>query len=54
MLGIGAKNARYSEFDDLRAKLVITFPKAKKAMPPLPPKSILSDTSSNVKYCQCR
>jgi hypothetical protein len=32
---------RYSEFDDLRAKLVAAFPKAKSALPPLPPKSII-------------
>ncbi|KAF2234949.1 PX-domain-containing protein [Viridothelium virens] len=33
---------RYSEFDDFRQKLVKTFPHAEAAMPPLPPKSIVS------------
>jgi hypothetical protein len=32
---------RYSEFDDFRNKLVKTFPHAKAAMPPLPPKSVV-------------
>ncbi|KAM0799195.1 Phox homologous domain-containing protein, partial [Usnea florida] len=32
---------RYSEFDDLRRKLLMTFPHAGGAMPPLPPKSLL-------------
>lgn len=32
---------RYSEFDDLRNKLLITFPHSEAAMPPLPPKSIV-------------
>ena len=32
---------RYSEFDELRAKLCVTFPNSKGAMPPLPPKSII-------------
>lgn len=31
---------RYSEFDDLRRKLLITFPNSGGAMPPLPPKSL--------------
>ncbi|KAF2013340.1 Phox-like protein, partial [Aaosphaeria arxii CBS 175.79] len=33
---------RYSEFDELRQKLVQTFPHAEGAMPPLPPKSVIS------------
>lgn len=33
--------SRYSEFDDLRNKLLITFPHSEAAMPPLPPKSIV-------------
>ncbi|KAL4913845.1 Phox homologous domain-containing protein [Aspergillus aurantiobrunneus] len=32
---------RYSEFDDLRIKLVTSFPHAKNALPLLPPKSVL-------------
>ncbi|KAB8077867.1 Phox homologous domain-containing protein [Aspergillus leporis] len=32
---------RYSEFDDLRQKLVSSFPHAKNALPALPPKSVL-------------
>lgn len=31
---------RYSEFEELRRQLLITFPNAGAAMPPLPPKSI--------------
>jgi len=33
---------RYSEFDDLRGKLLQTFPLSEAAMPPLPPKSVVS------------
>ncbi|KAJ3949333.1 uncharacterized protein N0V96_000448 [Colletotrichum fioriniae] len=33
---------RYSEFDDLREKLVKTFPNFEAAVPPLPPKSVIS------------
>lgn len=33
---------RYSEFDDLRNKLLQTFPNSEAAMPPLPPKSAIS------------
>ncbi|CAL3972420.1 unnamed protein product [Diplocarpon coronariae] len=33
---------RFSEFDDLRNKLLQTFPKSAAAMPPLPPKSVIS------------
>jgi hypothetical protein len=33
---------RYSEFDDLREKLLQTFPNSQAAMPPLPPKSVIS------------
>lgn len=33
---------RYSEFDELRRKLERTFPHAGVAMPPLPPKSVIS------------
>ncbi|THC87593.1 hypothetical protein EYZ11_012961 [Aspergillus tanneri] len=32
---------RYSEFDDLRNQLVLSFPHAKSALPGLPPKSVL-------------
>ncbi len=34
---------RYSEFEDLRSKLAITFPHAGQALPPLPPKSVLCE-----------
>ncbi len=34
-------NVRYSEFDDLRKKLLMTFPNANGAMPLLPPKSLI-------------
>lgn len=33
---------RYSEFDDLREKLLRTFPNSEASMPVLPPKSIIS------------
>lgn len=33
---------RYSEFDDFRRKLVQTFPNFEAAVPPLPPKSLIS------------
>ncbi|KAK1764821.1 Phox homologous domain-containing protein [Phialemonium atrogriseum] len=33
---------RYSEFDDLRRRLMQTFPNFKAAMPELPPKSVIS------------
>lgn len=33
---------RYSEFDDLRNKLLQTFPLSEAAMPPLPPKGVIS------------
>jgi len=33
---------RYSEFDDLRYRLLQTFPNSEAAMPPLPPKSAIS------------
>ncbi|KAG5913846.1 hypothetical protein E4U53_004760 [Claviceps sorghi] len=33
---------RYSEFDDFRSKLVKTFPNFEAAVPPLPPKSLIS------------
>jgi len=33
---------RFSEFDDLREKLLQTFPFSEAAMPPLPPKSVIS------------
>ncbi|KAL2058252.1 hypothetical protein ABVK25_001870 [Lepraria finkii] len=38
---------RYSEFDDLRAKLLLTFPNSKGAMPPLPPKSLINKFRPN-------
>lgn len=34
---------RYSEFQDLRRKLLITFPNAGRAMSPLPPKSLIRE-----------
>ena len=34
---------RYSEFFDLQEKLLITFPNAQGAMPPLPPKSLICE-----------
>ncbi|KAL4957844.1 hypothetical protein BDW69DRAFT_191343 [Aspergillus filifer] len=37
---------RYSEFDDLRHKLVKSFPHAKNALPALPPKSVVSGIST--------
>jgi len=33
---------RYSEFDELHDKLLQTFPRSRAAMPPLPPKSVIS------------
>ncbi|KAL8338656.1 hypothetical protein RB598_007130 [Gaeumannomyces tritici] len=33
---------RYSEFDDLREKLMITFPNFEAAVPALPPKSVIA------------
>ncbi|KZF26137.1 PX-domain-containing protein [Xylona heveae TC161] len=33
---------RYSEFDELRRKLLETFPTSEAALPPLPPKSVIS------------
>lgn len=33
---------RFSEFDALRNKLLLTFPNSQAAMPPLPPKSVIS------------
>ncbi|ROT34979.1 Phox-like protein [Sodiomyces alkalinus F11] len=33
---------RYSEFDELRHRLVMTFPNFSAAVPPLPPKSVIS------------
>jgi len=33
---------RYSEFDDLRRRLVQTFPNFEAAVPVLPPKSVIS------------
>ncbi|PYH94777.1 PX domain protein [Aspergillus ellipticus CBS 707.79] len=32
---------RYSEFDDMRHQLIASFPYAKNALPPLPPKSVI-------------
>lgn len=34
---------RYSEFDDLRQRLVQTFPGFEAAVPVLPPKSVISN-----------
>lgn len=34
---------RYSEFDELRDKLLHSFPKAKHSIPQLPPKSALCE-----------
>ena len=36
---------RYSEFLGLRKRLLVTFPKAGRAMPPFPPKSIVRESS---------
>lgn len=33
---------RYSEFDELRERLLETFPRSTAAMPELPPKSVIS------------
>lgn len=33
---------RYSEFDDLRHKLMVTFPNFEAAVPVLPPKSVIA------------
>lgn len=33
---------RYSEFDDFRSQLIQTFPNFEAAVPPLPPKSVIS------------
>ena len=33
---------RYSEFDDFRVQLVSSFPNFEKAVPDLPPKSLIS------------
>lgn len=33
---------RYSEFDDLRRRLIMTFPNFEAAVPVLPPKSVIS------------
>ncbi len=42
VLWIHMLNARrFSEFHDLRKKLLLTFPNAGAAMPPLPPKSMI-------------
>lgn len=41
---------RYSEFQDLRRKLLITFPNAEAAMPPLPPKSVIRECSHQRVY----
>lgn len=35
------QSLRYSEFDDLRQRLVSSFPHARNALPALPPKSVL-------------
>lgn len=39
-LTLGFAN-RYSEFDDLRQRLVDSFPHARNALPALPPKSVI-------------
>jgi hypothetical protein len=33
---------RYSEFDDFRSRLIQSFPNFEAAVPPLPPKSVIS------------
>ena len=38
---------RYSEFEDLRKKLVKTFPHAAGSLTPLPPKSVVCKSSAN-------
>lgn len=42
---LGLNSDRYSEFQDLRRKLLITFPNAGAAMPLLPPKSVIRECS---------
>lgn len=37
--------SRYSDFDDLRRRLLVTFPHSGGAMPPLPPKSVFCELS---------
>ena len=39
--GLWLMMTRYSEFDDLRQRLVASFPHARNALPALPPKSVL-------------
>jgi hypothetical protein len=39
--GNEAKRCRYSEFEALRAKLTMTFPKSGSSLPLLPPKSLI-------------
>lgn len=34
---------RYSEFEDLRRKLLATYPASEAAMPSLPPKSVVRE-----------
>lgn len=43
-----AEGVRYSEFDDLRRKLLMTFPNCGGAMPPLPPKSLFCEPQALV------
>lgn len=33
---------RYSEFDEFRSRLILSFPNSEAAVPPLPPKSVIS------------
>ncbi|KAL4883765.1 Phox homologous domain-containing protein [Aspergillus karnatakaensis] len=45
---------RYSEFDDLRLKLVASFPHSKNALPALPPKSVLFPDKFRPKFLESR
>lgn len=40
---------RYSEFHELRQKLLVTFPKSEGAMPPFPPKSVICRLSEQLR-----
>lgn len=44
--GLVAYMGRYSEFDDLRQRLLAAFQHAKNSLPPLPPKSVLCMSSN--------
>ena len=44
------KQDRYSEFQELRERLLLTFPHAGRAMPELPPKSLIRTSFSQDKH----